>query len=371
MRSQYYEELRKENEEIPDVENLIEPKCSLKKFKELHRDISNFILEEIVDEVDKTKEDIIEKRPADSEEITEKISLAEYLIAKYEWFQDQDYPLKKEKVEAHVEKMRFVLEQYKEELPRLITENYEAFKRYSKKARKARNKPSEYRNMIKEKTRFAKEFKNYFEAGKKYGISVFSWGEESKINGVREYLGEMESSENMDKDKKAEKITKVKEEINPRKTPQYLNIMAVIDNGKDEKFEMDFKESDKDIIDRVPAKGKSYFSLDAYLFLAGDNNRYENLKEIAKEVAEPIKTLKKLSNEIKSMNFYKRLAEDQEDFDYIRLFYHGIKETLKRGHMRSLVVKSNESLIKELMNNFEDYIEKSREYIKKELVKEN
>ena len=197
-------------EELLEENNLIQE--NLKEYKEVHRKIVEFDLEKAVQRIEKSKEQPAEKRPSDSSKTTEEMKYAESFIEEYKEF---EIPLSK--AEVKVKNMEEVLEQYKAELPRLIEENYERFNHYLKKLRKARKNHSD-RNALNNTvkglaTRFAVEFKNYFDAGKQYRIDIL-WRSDAKLKEVNEYLGEVEVEKIKTSQKARNKILKeTKEKI--------------------------------------------------------------------------------------------------------------------------------------------------------------
>ena len=391
------EELLEENAKIPADVTL------LREFKELHKKIAYFDLEKLIERIEKTKEQPVEKRPSDSEKTTENIDYAESLIQQYNEFGnqkvgDQKYPLQMPKATIKAENLKRVVEHYTAELPRLIKENYERFVCYSKKLRKARL-PSEYSAVKGLKTRFAREFKNYFESGKRYEISAL-WRGDVKLKEVNDYLGEAEveriKKENRDRKPSAKEklqngmlvrkveITRMEleraklnykteqekrrrkgfEKMEKEKRTKYFEELLKTNLDKDERYRLYIQAVDQNTIDKGSVDGSSYFGISYNLDRLGKNDKYRELKDILNaDKKADVDDLVKLNSKIKEMTAAKDFAEDKRDLDYIEGFYCCVREPLRRGEFLRLRTPENEKVITGLLDNFEKYIAKSKKHL--------
>jgi len=376
--SNLYKELARENSMIQD---------NHAEFRDLHKEIWKFDLEDLVKKIDITKEEVIEKRPVDSERITRQIDYADSLIEQYDEFQNQDPPIEMPTSTKKIQKMADEVVNYREKLERLIKENYNAFCKYSKKERKTRKIPRENQQMNILKTRFAKEFKNYFESGQKYSIHVL-WHENSKIKEINEYLGELEAKkatqeiktkkpsprEKLQYDLANKKAEIVKKETESAKLRYQLKKeetrikrfekLQETNPDKAERYKLYVQAVDQDIIDKGSVDSTPNYSLDVNLSLLGDNQNYSDLFNTLKDVDTGVHTIKSLGEKIDNRISFEKFAEDKNDLDYIKAFYTCVKEPLRRGVLLGLRTRDNEEAIERMLDNFENYIEKSENNLK-------
>jgi hypothetical protein len=255
-----------------------------------------------------------------------------------------------------------MVDKYIAELPRLVKENYSKFCSYHKKLRKAK-KPEERRALRGLTTRYAREFRNYFDEAKDYQIKVFTF-EDSKISRAREYLREFEEDEaivNEIKTSVTEKPRKTEERPEPKKEVSKYERFLRIEVDKDNFYDLYVKPVDPETVKKGSVDGNDYFGLSYNLKKLGDNKRYQALRDTInlKERIE-IDTLAKLSEKIEEMTNSERFARDKNDLEYFESLYCCIREPLRRGALLRFRTPENEPIIKDLMEIFQDHLAKSK-----------